>query len=607
MIFYFPFISLYLNCTAICDVDQRSVVTLTDGPVVSTNGACHENNVTLQGMDILPTTITPTTNQDETSPPPPLEVSTSGISESTQVSVVSTSGTTIEHGNEACLAATSNENLIVTKLAPTETSSSNTLAIEDEKSNYDCFANNQKLETELPVGSFNNNECKIPDLIPDEISNNAQFPPTNNTTGTEADTQNDFFTSDGSSEGTASAQENQRSPVVVSSAHIDRTKGEEPNDSRTNQLIISNSNSTSNLIEPYKDSELSADGSKEELPSLVNKTNHCSIVTDNISIGSPQHDVNGHLPCANNNSTENSDGSITPVTATDSPKTPPKRPPLPVNLQKSPKRDRCSPLPSPQRHLQQKVEHHSPEDSKGSVECSDQISELKNPSTPLQVVTSVESITNYPPSKESPISTKNTSNQKTDNVVHVKFHKSHQRQGSNVSIASLSERCKEVKGEAIEHNLNVISPTNDSDHELLGCNDSIEANLQPKQTGPSVVSGQSPEDSDEDGILYPANPFPTPPFQSIYDEKRVSLSDYSLSHDESPIDFDDDELPGDEELLDAMMEYDRIDVQNDLIESMDSITDIEDNDGTSEADKSNQDSSGESLSVLSSAGFLSTF
>ena len=52
----------------------------------------------------------------------------------------------------------------------------------------------------------------------------------------------------------------------------------------------------------------------------------------------------------------------------------------------------------------------------------------------------------------------------------------------------------------------------------------------------------------------------------------MSLSEFSLEQTQ--------ELLGDEDerLLEDMMEYDRIDVQNDLIESIDSITDVEDND-----------------------------
>ena len=179
------------------------------------------------------------------------------------------------------------------------------------------------------------------------------------------------------------------------------------------------------------------------------------------------------------------------------------------------------------------------------------------------------------------------------NVVNVKI--SHQRHGSNVSIASLSERCKEIKGEAIEHNVDRASPP-----DMIAGDDTLEGNLHPCQRELSVISPQHhhrhSDDSDDDGILYPMNPFP-PPTQtqvtssspSIYSQKRVSLSEYSLSQDEALLEDAED----DERLLESMMEYDRIDVQNDLIESLDSITDVEDNDGTSDGDLNNADSPGE--------------
>ena len=159
------------------------------------------------------------------------------------------------------------------------------------------------------------------------------------------------------------------------------------------------------------------------------------------------------------------------------------------------------------------------------------------------------------------------------NVVHVvKLASRHRRQGSNVSIASLTERCREIQGEAVEHHTPVKAPLKEA-----GDDDTLEANLQPSNEPQTVEHQQQHNDDseDEDGKLYPASPFPPPQtnaHQSIYSQRSMSLSEFSLEQTQ--------ELLGDEDerLLEDMMEYDRIDVQNDLIESIDSITDVEDND-----------------------------
>ena len=160
-----------------------------------------------------------------------------------------------------------------------------------------------------------------------------------------------------------------------------------------------------------------------------------------------------------------------------------------------------------------------------------------------------------------------TSTSRDRNVVHVvKLSSRHTRQGSNVSVASLTERCREIQGEAVEHHTPVKPP-----FEKPG-DDSLEGNLQPS-TEPLTVEHQRHDESDEDGKLYPISPFPPPQTQqSIYSQRSMSLSEFSLEQTQ--------ELLGDEDerLLEDMMEYDRIDVQNDLIESIDSITDVEDND-----------------------------
>lgn len=163
------------------------------------------------------------------------------------------------------------------------------------------------------------------------------------------------------------------------------------------------------------------------------------------------------------------------------------------------------------------------------------------------------------------------------NVVHVvKLSSRHTRQGSNVSVASLTERCREIQGEAVEHHTPVKAALKEA-----GGDDTLEANMQPSNEPLTVEHQQQHDESeDEDGKLYPASPFPPPQqsnpsttaHQSIYSQRSLSLSEFSLEQTQ--------ELLGDEDerLLEDMMEYDRIDVQNDLIESIDSITDVEDND-----------------------------
>ena len=166
------------------------------------------------------------------------------------------------------------------------------------------------------------------------------------------------------------------------------------------------------------------------------------------------------------------------------------------------------------------------------------------------------------------------------NVVNVKI--SHKRQGSNVSVASLTERCREIKGEAIEHN------TTPKKSPISAHDDSLEAHLQPHHEPLTVEHHHSADESDEDGKLYPVSPFPPPQTttQSIYSQRSVSLSELSFERTQELGDED-------EKLLEDMMEYDRIDVQNDLIESIDSITDVEDNDSPPPVDINDPDSKGE--------------
>ena len=101
----------------------------------------------------------------------------------------------------------------------------------------------------------------------------------------------------------------------------------------------------------------------------------------------------------------------------------------------------------------------------------------------------------------------------TTNVVHVvKLASRHTRQGSNVSIASLTERCREIQGEAVEHHTPVKPPLKTA---RGGRDDSLEGNLQP-HTEPLTVATRS-DSEDEDGKLYPISPFPPP--QSAQDSR----------------------------------------------------------------------------------------
>ena len=152
------------------------------------------------------------------------------------------------------------------------------------------------------------------------------------------------------------------------------------------------------------------------------------------------------------------------------------------------------------------------------------------------------------------------------NVVHVKI--SHQRQGSNVSVQSLglSERAKEVRGEALE----CTHTRQSSGTVLLGGDDTIESNIQ-QWDDEEISVDVNLDDIVQEGKLYPVSPFPAPQVQSIYSQRRVSLSEVSLSN------FEDQTAEEDRLILEAMGDYDEIDQQNDLITSVDSITDVEDN------------------------------
>ena len=153
-------------------------------------------------------------------------------------------------------------------------------------------------------------------------------------------------------------------------------------------------------------------------------------------------------------------------------------------------------------------------------------------------------------------------------VVNVKI--SHQRQGSNASVASLSERCKEIRGEAIE-TPTVGQPPGNS---LLGEDDTLEANIQHREEEHLSIDCNLDDSVEEGGKLYPMSPFPAPQIQTIYSQHSLNLSEFSLNHFLEDV----DENNQDEELMYGLTsDYDRIDVQNDLIESLDSITDVEDN------------------------------
>ena len=243
-------------------------------------------------------------------------------------------------------------------------------------------------------------------------------------------------------------------------------------------------------------------------------------------------------------------------------------------LQKEPSPPKASPLLL-RNHSTENLEDNQTNLKTAATDLSmsqDELDESLNsydPSTPLAVRTNKLVTVAGEPMKSSPSANKNEPAADM-NVVHVKI--SHKRQGSNVSIASLTERCREIKGEAIEHHATNIPSSPTSDGLLLGRDDTLEANIQ-QHTEPLTVEHHHPhshDESDDDGKLYPISPFP-PPQTSIYSQRSVSLSEFSLEQTQELGDED-------EKLLEEMMDYDRIDVQNDLIESIDSITDIEDND-----------------------------
>jgi len=136
----------------------------------------------------------------------------------------------------------------------------------------------------------------------------------------------------------------------------------------------------------------------------------------------------------------------------------------------------------------------------------------------------------------------------------------------------MSERCKEVRGEAEE-----VSDMKPPLGVMLGIDDTIESNVQQVKEEYRSINDNLTIDTNlddslfEEGKLYPVSPFPAPQMASIYSQRNLSLTDYSLSiHDESI-----EEGTGDEVVNDY--DYDKIDVNQDLIESMESITDVEDN------------------------------
>ncbi|XP_065660832.1 tectonin beta-propeller repeat-containing protein 2 [Hydra vulgaris] len=151
----------------------------------------------------------------------------------------------------------------------------------------------------------------------------------------------------------------------------------------------------------------------------------------------------------------------------------------------------------------------------------------------------------------------------------------HRRQGSNVSTHSIghSERCREVRGEAVELSFNPQLSLFNEDIDL-------QSNLQIVNYEEQFMTRENSRDNCK---LYPVSPFPAPQMQSNYYQRSTSFSETSLPG------FD-DRLEEEEQLFDAIGEYDKIDVNADLIESIESVTDIEDN-----LDLSNLDLSSEEL------------
>ena len=177
----------------------------------------------------------------------------------------------------------------------------------------------------------------------------------------------------------------------------------------------------------------------------------------------------------------------------------------------------------------------------------------------------------------------NTVRDSDSSVVHVKI--SHQRQGSNASVQSLgiSERCKQIRGEAFE---SVSQHRRQPSAVSVGMEDTIEANIVDNSSDEQIMSSLNVkieiENEDLDGKLYPISPFPAPQVNCIYSQRSISLSECSFSQ------FESDATEGDMVETTEIYDYDKIDVNTDLIASIESMTDIEDN---------AIEESGESLSI----------
>lgn len=166
----------------------------------------------------------------------------------------------------------------------------------------------------------------------------------------------------------------------------------------------------------------------------------------------------------------------------------------------------------------------------------------------------------------------NTIRDSDSSVVHVKI--SHQRQGSNASVQSLgiSERCKQIRGEAFE---SVSQHRRQPSAVSVGMEDTMEANINDSSSDEQIMSPLNVEteleNEDLDGKLYPISPFPAPQVNCIYSQRSISLSECSFSQ------FESDATEGDMVETTEIYDYDKIDVNTDLIASIESMTDIEDN------------------------------
>ena len=145
-------------------------------------------------------------------------------------------------------------------------------------------------------------------------------------------------------------------------------------------------------------------------------------------------------------------------------------------------------------------------------------------------------------------------------IINVKI--SHHRQGSNASVHSLgyTERCREVKGEAVEVSFNPETS--------LTAEDITESNMQVVYYEDQSLHKDA-NSSRDSCKLYPVSPFPAPQMQSVYSQRSMSFSEASFPAFDDRIE--------EEVLFDEIGEYDKIDVYTDLIESVESIADIEDN------------------------------